>query len=181
MKMPATLILAAILGACASKSDSPDVKAVADVKAIVLDQLKNSHNNKNWYAPMNAAVEGLTAEQANWKDSTANHSIGQLVSHLIFWNERNLIFFQGEKAPDFSGNNEETFTRFDPADWAKAVSRLDSIESKLEEFFSNATDEQLQKWAPTAANIASHNAYHTGQIIYIRKHKGWWNPELGVK
>jgi hypothetical protein len=182
MKISATLFLAAILCACGSKTESPDDKgAAADIKSIVLQQLKSSHNEANWYAPMNSAVQGLTAEQANWKDSTANHSIGQLVSHLIFWNERNLIAFNGGKAPDFSGNNEETFTRFDPANWAKAVAHLDSVETKLEEVFSLATDEQLQKWAPVAANIASHNAYHTGQIIYIRKHKGWWNPEQGVK
>jgi hypothetical protein len=181
MKICATIILAVLFSACASKTDSTDSKAAPDVKSIVLDQLKSSHNKKNWYAPMNSAVEGLTAEQANWKDSTANHSIGQLVSHLIFWNERNLIAFQGGKAPDFSGNNEETFTRFNPANWAKAVARLDSIETKLEDVFANATDAQLKDMATTAANIASHNAYHTGQIIYIRKHKGWWNPEQGVK
>jgi hypothetical protein len=181
MKIPVTLLFAAILCGCAGKTESPDDKGIPSVKAIVLEQLKSSHDNKNWYAPMNSAVEGLTAEQANWKDSTANHSIGQLVSHLIFWNERSLIAFQGGKAPDFSGNNEETFTRFDPANWARAVARLDSIETKLEDVFANATDAQLKDFAATAANIASHNAYHTGQIIYIRKHKGWWNPEQGVK
>lgn len=101
--------------------------------------------------------------------------------HLIFWNERNPIVFQGGKAPDFTGNNGETFTRFNPANWEKPVARLDSVESSLEDVFAKATDEQAEKWAETAANIASHNAYHTGQIIYIRKHKGWWDPEKGVK
>ncbi len=175
MKIPATLALAFFVCACASKTGPPEVKSV------VLEQLKDSHNNKNWYAPMNVAIEGLTAEQANWRDSTGNHSIGQLVSHLIFWNERNLIAFQGNKAPDFSGNNEETFTRFDPANWDMAVTKLDSIETHLENIFEQATDEQVKNWASTAARIASHNAYHTGQIIYIRKHKGWWNPEKGVR
>lgn len=175
MKKIALLSLLGLVVACAGRNDSPKVRS------LVLDQLKYSHNKANWYAPMNTAVAGLTAEQANWKDSTANHSIGQLVSHLIFWNERNLIAFEGGKAPDFSGNNEETFTRFDPANWEKAVARLDSVESKLEDVFAKATDEQAEKWAETAANIASHNAYHTGQIIYIRKHKGWWDPENGVK
>lgn len=175
MRILFILSLASFIWACGSKTGT------SEVKSVVLEQLKSSHNNKNWYAPMKAAIEGLTAEQANWRDSSGNHSIGQLVAHLIFWNERNLIAFRGNKPPDFSGNNEETFTSFNPADWEQAVARLDSIESQLEAVFEKADDAQVKDWAPTAANIASHNAYHTGQIIYIRKHKGWWDPEKGVK
>jgi len=35
--------------------------------------------------------------------------------------------------------------------------------------------------ASTIAHIGTHNAYHTGQILYVRKMKGWWDPEKGVK
>jgi len=37
----------------------------------------------------------------------------------------------------------------------------------------------LQKIGP--ASVAAHNAYHTGQILYIRRAKGWWDPAKGVK
>ncbi|MEP6937737.1 MAG: hypothetical protein ABI871_06680, partial [Chthoniobacterales bacterium] len=29
--------------------------------------------------------------------------------------------------------------------------------------------------------ISTHNAYHTGQILYVRKLQGSWNPANGVK
>lgn len=29
--------------------------------------------------------------------------------------------------------------------------------------------------------MGTHNAYHTGQIIYIRKQQGWWDEKKGVK
>jgi hypothetical protein len=35
--------------------------------------------------------------------------------------------------------------------------------------------------APTIANICTHNAYHIGQIVYVRKLQGSWNPDKGVK
>jgi uncharacterized damage-inducible protein DinB len=35
--------------------------------------------------------------------------------------------------------------------------------------------------ANTIAHISAHNAYHTGQIIIIRKLQGSWDPAKGVK
>jgi len=44
-----------------------------------------------------------------------------------------------------------------------------------------ADEAKLRKWYSTIANINTHNAYHTGQILYIRKLAGNWNPDKGVK
>ena len=45
----------------------------------------------------------------------------------------------------------------------------------------NADEKKLAGWYSTIAHIGTHTAYHTGQVIYIRKMKGWWNDENGVK
>jgi len=29
--------------------------------------------------------------------------------------------------------------------------------------------------------VGAHNAYHIGQMIYVRKEQGSWNPDKGVK
>ena len=57
---------------------------VSTLKSILLEQLKTTHNVKDWFVPPTIAVAGLTAEQANWKDNSNNHSIAQLTTHLIF-------------------------------------------------------------------------------------------------
>ncbi len=67
------------------------------LKSILLEQLKTTHNVKDWFVPPSIAIAGLTPEQANWKDSTDNHSIAQLTTHLIFWNKQTLDKFNGEK------------------------------------------------------------------------------------
>ena len=36
-------------------------------------------------------------------------------------------------------------------------------------------------WAATLGRIATHNAYHTGQILLLRKMQGAWDPAKGVK
>jgi len=44
-----------------------------------------------------------------------------------------------------------------------------------------ADDKKLAAEASTIAHIGAHNAYHIGQMIYLRKLQGSWNPEKGVK
>lgn len=151
-----------------------------ELRSVLLQQLKSTHNNKDWFVPANIAVEGLTAEQASWKDG-GNHSVGQLAYHLVFWNERQLANFKGEKQADFSGNNEETFDAFDKKTWNDVVKRLDAVMVGLEKVISEAPEAKLKEWAPTIANISTHNAYHTGQIISVRKAQKSWDPNKGVK
>lgn len=152
----------------------------ASTRTVLLEQLKSTHNSKNWFVPVMVALDGLTAEQAAWKDK-GNHSAGQLAYHLLFWNERSLKDFKGESNPSFSGNNEETFDKFDQKQWADVVKRLDQVLTSIEKWVEGASDEQLAKQAATLANISAHNAYHTGQIISVRKAQGSWDPEKGVK
>jgi hypothetical protein len=152
----------------------------ASTKAVLLEQLKNTHNVKNWYVPVNVAVAGLTPEQAAWKDK-GGHSVGQLTYHLLFWNERQLKDFKGEKNANFSGNNEETFDKFDQKQWNDIVKRLDQVLTDIEKWVETANDEQLKKHASTLGNISTHNSYHTGQIVSVRKAQGSWDAEKGVK
>lgn len=149
-------------------------------KALLLEQLKNTHNTKNWFVPLSTALEGLNAEQAAWTDGK-NHSAGQLAHHLLFWNERQLRDFKGETNPEFTGTNDETFTKFNEKQWSDLVKQLDRVLTALEQVVEKATDAQIEKWAPTLANIAAHNAYHTGQIVAIRKQQDVWDAEKGVK
>jgi len=152
-----------------------------DLRSVLIQQLKNTHNNKEWFVPANIAIDGLTAEQASWKDGSGNHSVGQLTYHLVFWNERQLANFKGEKESKFSGNNEETFDSFDKKTWNDLVKRLDAVMVSLEKIIADAPEAKLKEWAPTIANISTHNAYHTGQIISVRKIQKSWDPEKGVK
>jgi len=151
------------------------------LKSTLLNQLKTTHDKQDWFVPISTALDGVTAEQAVWKDASGNHSIGQLANHLLFWNERQLLKFKGEKPAAFSGNNEETFNAFTKEQWAQTVKKLNDVMVELEKFVQNADEAKLQSLAETIGNISTHNAYHTGQIISVRRLQGSWNPEKGVK
>jgi uncharacterized damage-inducible protein DinB len=151
------------------------------LKSILLEQLRTTHNEKDWFVPANIAVQGLTAEQANWTDGKGNHSIGQLTYHLLFWNRRALAAFNGETPAKFSGNNDETFTKFDAKQWEDTVKQLDEVLTAWEKAVEAADDKKIEASASTIAHVGTHNAYHVGQIVYIRKLQGSWDPEKGVK
>ena len=151
------------------------------LRGVLLEQLKTTHNTKDWFVPANTAVDGLTAEQAKWNDGKGNHSVGQLAAHLIFWNREQLAKFKGEQPPKFSGDNNETFNSFDAAKWALTQKELDAVLSEWEKAVETADEAKLAQWASTIAHIGAHNAYHIGQMIYVRKQAGNWDPDKGVK
>ncbi len=80
-------------------SPDPPKKPAPTLKSILLEQFKTTHANQDWFVPASKAVDGLSAEQAAWKDGSVNHSIAQLVSHLIFWNQEQLAQLKGKPAP----------------------------------------------------------------------------------
>ncbi len=110
------------------------------LRGVLLEQLKTTHNAKDWFVPANTAVDGLTAEQAKWNDGKGNHSVGQLAAHLIFWNREQLAKFKGEQPPKFSGDNNETFNSFDAVKWAQIVHDLDQVLTDWEKAVQGADE-----------------------------------------
>lgn len=154
---------------CTEEKNSPELRRLLN------EQLKYSYDEENWFVPIKIAINGLTPEQVNWKDSTQNHSIGELVSHLTFWNDMYLRALKGEDFSDFDIDNETTFLIYTEKDWKKVATKLDSVQIEFQIWTENASEEQLSEQASDILTMVSHNAYHSGQIIYIRKQNGWWN------
>ena len=169
-------LLALVLLAAPGNAPAPTLKSV------LLAQLKSTHNEQDWFVPASKAAAGMTAEQASWSPGKGNHSVAQEVSHLVFWNSQQLAKMRGEKGPAYDGKNDETFGgTLDKAAWERVVAQLDRVLTDMEKWVEAADDPTFSKWADTIAHISAHNAYHTGQMIYIRKLQGSWDPEKGVK
>lgn len=150
------------------------------LKSVLLKELRATHNQKGtWFVPLSVAVAGLTPEQAKWKDKSGNHSVMELANHLAYWDERTLVKFNGGELPKFDGNNEETFQT--PQTWEETVQKLDAVLTDWEKAIEAADENKLSKWYQTIADLTAHNAYHIGEMIYVRRLQGAWNPENGIK
>ena len=172
-------VLAGVIGASVgvlARAQQP--KADSRLKIVLMQELRETHNEKNWFVSEKEAVAGLTPEQASRSDGK-NHSVGQLVQHLNYWNATNLAKLKQQPARAV-GANDETFT-FNPAQWPAALKEFERTMGEWEQFVQSLDETTLEKVAPTIARIAQHNAYHIGEMVTSRKKQGSWNPETGVK
>ncbi len=148
-------------------------------------------DEENWFVTFKKAVEGLSPEYAEWKRD-GNHSIHELVNHIIFWNQRYLNRFKNVPLSEIK-DNEYTFTNESTGNnidgWKATVEKAESVFANWISLLKEADDTRLEgeafpgaggNWYEYLSNITIHNAYHIGQIVTIRKQQGSWNPEQGV-
>jgi uncharacterized damage-inducible protein DinB len=177
MKHAAMLLLAILPLTASAQTQKPPTT----LRGVLLEELRTTHNQEEWFVPASTAVDGLTADQANWSPGHGAHSVGQLAYHLWFWDARSLERFTGEKQLAYSGNNDDTFNNFSAAQWDDLVKKLNQVMSDWETAVENADDAKLAANASLIEHVAAHNAYHIGQILYVRKLEGAWDPSKGVK
>ncbi|MET3696556.1 DinB family protein [Bacillus oleivorans] len=156
------------------------------VKDILTDQFLANANDASWYRPFSESVEDLTEEQALWKPNENCLSIAEIVQHLIYWNQcwqTRYIESSIDSAPSIADNIESfkipeniTFkelkeTLLDVLLRWDGLLTTEKIESDVIGFSEKA------KWWQILGNSTTHNAYHIGQIIFIRKLQNSWKTD----
>ncbi|MGE7874529.1 DinB family protein [Bacillus paramycoides] len=140
-----------------------------------------SENDKeSWYAPFKNAIEGLTAKQAIWKPSgEATNTIWENVNHLIYYKERLAANLEGREWT-LNLDGDETFyltnQSNDDKEWKKVVERSENAQRNLRQVLSAISEKELEQNSleEKLQDIMLHDAYHTGQIIQLRKMQGAW-------
>ncbi|MDM5227300.1 DinB family protein [Cytobacillus sp. NJ13] len=147
---------------------------------LLLRMLDTTYDNESWYAPFKPAIEGLTAEQARWRPAgdTAK-SIWENVNHLIYYKKRLAANLEGrEWAQNLDGDQTFSLTDQinDDKEWMAVVERAEMVQRSLREALINTATEALEQnsLVEKLLDIMLHDAYHTGQIIQIRKMQGSW-------
>lgn len=158
--------------------------AMASKRAQILyDQFIVCYNEEGWFMPLTKALEDLSEEQFIRKANEKSHSIRQITDHLLFWNERYLMRLKDIPLDTvkIEKDNDPTFNMYDSLSKDELIKKLYEVFDELSEIFKNISDEKLDenafknfpdntdKWWEVLENIAVHNAYHIGQIVFIRK------------
>ena len=160
----------------------------SNMKEILIEQHTACYDQNVWFVSLKSALDGVTAEQAAWKPAGVDNSIWETVNHLIFWNERWTRRYLGELNYPEDIENTGTF-KSDETDWQVTVDRAYAVMDDWREKLNNIDDDKLNSpvndqddspwWSPLAQqNI--HNAYHSGQIVLLRKMQGAWDRSKGV-
>ena len=157
-------------------------------KDVLIEQHTACYDENVWFVAVKNAIAGLTADEAKWKPDGADNSIWEEVNHLIFWNERWLQRYRGEL--DYPEDIENTGTfKSEESDWKATCEKLFAVMDEWRAELKNVTEEKLsspvndQYQEPFFKPLAQqniHNAYHTGQILLLRKLQGSWDRTKGV-
>ncbi|MFX3672905.1 MAG: DinB family protein [Paenisporosarcina sp.] len=157
-------------------------------KDVLSDQLLANANDPSWYIPFSDSVENLSEEQALWKPNEKCNSIAEIVQHLLYWNQTWQTRYQKShvNAAPSIGNNNKSFIIPENHTFNDLKKLLLEVllrwqglltEEKVESDV-NGFPEQV-KWWEILGNVSTHNAYHIGQIIYIRKLQNSWKIDTG--
>ncbi len=148
----------------------------------ILQLWKETFEEEGWHVPVLAALDGLTAPQAAWKPSPERHSVWQIADHLAFWKEYLLRRLRGApRRPTgwAKGLDWRAIPEVTEAAWTAAVQRLVDAQAALKAELGLRTDEDLEKPLPDSPfplysiqTMVIHDAYHCGQICYIRALQG---------
>lgn len=151
---------------------------MVSAKTILLDQLLANANDRSWYISFHEVVDGLSEEEAFWKPDDSSHSIAEIVQHLIYWNETWQLRYKENQVNASSqiNKNADTFYVRDEDNFFNLKEKLLKILVQWQELIE---EEQLlsivkgypvkAEWWAIISNAATHNAYHIGQLAYIRK------------
>jgi uncharacterized damage-inducible protein DinB len=151
---------------------------------LLLNGWDSCYEKEDWYSPLADALNGLTFEQANWRPEGEHvNTIGETVNHLIFYKERLLKRLTGEESEYPPGlTNDDTFLGANETEeeWQRMLVRLKNVHQGIRDRIAAWDDAQFDNKIPTTPagkwvhSLILHDAYHTGQILYIRKLQGSW-------
>jgi len=151
---------------------------------LLRKELDHTFDQESWYPPLQPALEGLTAAQASWRPAgEAANTIWETVNHMLYYKERLLKRLQGKELEHVISTNDGTYEVSSPDDeaaWAATVKRAEAIHRELQDVLATLNDDAFDRPSPqpllgeAVLNIIMHDAYHTGQIIQIRKLQGSW-------
>ncbi|WP_322907002.1 DinB family protein [Paenibacillus sp. SGZ-1009] len=140
------------------------------------------------HLPIARALSDIDLQLAGQQVAGLPYTIYQLVSHMRYWQDFMLAHVRGEqpsRPPSVADSWLEHTNAADEASWQVVLDDfLQGIDSACE--LAN-TLELAQPLAliPTETiagflrNIASHNTYHLGEIVIIRRLLGSWPPPGG--
>ncbi|NJJ39844.1 DinB family protein [Paenibacillus apii] len=147
-------------------------------KDVLSNQLLSNANDPSWHIPFMQAVQDITEDEAFWKPGQDSSSIAELTQHLLYWNETWQTRYRQRRmdAVPPVGDNNNSFVIPENTTFRELSAELLKVLLGWQELLSEESLEaevagfpEPAKWWEIISNAATHNAYHIGQIVYIRK------------
>lgn len=147
--------------------------------------LRRALSGTGAHADTAAVFDGLHWELAGVCPDGLPHSTFELLNHMVYWQEWVEKWLAGKRPATprhASGSWPRRPRPTDRREWQHAVRRFRQglaaliRDSKASDLFSEARGKSRLEMLHT---IASHNSYHAGQVVIVRRRLGAWPPPSG--
>ena len=135
------------------------------------------------FTPASRTLDGLTPEQAVTKLEGWPHSIAEVVAHMLCWQRNDLATIEtGVEPPVTPAENWPAVTL---DDWPRLKDEfLESLEQSREVARHPENLDRLILGGRFSVGLklighTGHNAYHLGQVVFMRRIIGAWPPPGG--
>lgn len=151
---------------------------------VLVDELRRAYGGDAWHGPSTLSVlADVSAEQAAARPIPGAHTIWELVLHLTSWvREVRRRLEAGVTAEPADGDYPAPPARPSDAAWEQARGALAAAHEELVRTLLTFPDGRLHEspretraqqpsvsYAVTVHGLSQHDAYHTGQIVLLKK------------
>lgn len=154
------------------------------IKDTLIKGWDEAYDVEGWYPPLKAALDNVNDREATLRlEGKASHTIAELVIHLLYYKKRFLYRLDRKAWTATIETNDESFSTIaeaTPAQWQDAVNELKMVHQRIRKKLAEIDNNDLDIPLPEATigeqffTLIVHDAYHTGQIVMIRKLQGTW-------
>lgn len=145
----------------------------------ILHQLKDTWNGDPWFGkPIKELLEGITEKEA-YSHPSGQHSIAQLVWHMVTWRQFVLSRIHPKESKDLDYFEEKDWRQVSPQthSWQAGLEQLHQTSEELTQALKTFDDAILEQqvsdrnytFRKLLYGIVQHDIYHLGQIAYLRK------------
>lgn len=146
----------------------------------LVSQLQESFNGDPWFGRNAEKLLGEVTETLAFQKPNGQHSIAELVWHMVNWREFVISRFKKDETKDlhyFEANDWRQLDHSDRSLWQHGLQKLNETQELLIKILQDQSDSILDKTVKERTysyrnllnGIVQHDIYHLGQIAYLVK------------
>ncbi|TMI73505.1 MAG: DinB family protein [Bacteroidetes bacterium] len=145
----------------------------------IITNLERVNTGQPWYGrPVYEVLDEIDPAIV-YKKPNKQHSLANLLYHMITWADFTLHRIKGDKEKDMAAFEELDWREINPKihTWEKGLAEFKDIHKKIVELLNQKDDKFLREIVDYRKynfrfllnGLIQHNIYHIGQVAYVKK------------
>lgn len=147
---------------------------------LIAEQIKDAYEGEPWFGRSIKELLNEVDESMAFEKPNGQHSIVELLWHMITWKEFAISRFREDKEKTLQYFEQNDWRELDHSDkllWKEGMGKFKQLHSELievihqqkDDILSQRVNERKYDFRKLLYGILEHDIYHLGQIAYIKK------------